>query len=109
MIDIYISICYCLIPLVIARIVETVASNILTADEYVFVDMIVLCLNIWFVCLALFALKTIHNYSLGRTIFNVIITLIGMAIIFFIIFLFVVLMQQLYIFIATIVTELMMR
>ena len=109
MIDIYISICYCLIPLVIARVVETVASNILTADEYVFVDMIVLCLNLWFVCLALFALKTIHNYSLGRTIFNVIITLIGMAIIFFIIFLFVVLMQQLYIFIATIVTELMMR
>ena len=85
MIDIYISICYCLIPLVIARVVETVASNILTADEYVFVDMIVLCLNLWFVCLALFALKTIHNYSLGRTIFNVIITLIGMAIIFFII------------------------
>lgn len=109
MIDIYISVCYCLIPLVAARLLETVASNILTADEYVFVDMIVLCLNIWFVCLVLFSLKTIHNYTLGKTIFNAIVTLIGMAIIFFIMFLFIVLVQQLYIFIATISTEIMMR
>ncbi len=108
-IDIYISTCYCLIPLIIARFFETIASNFLTADEYVFVDMIVLCLNIWFVCLILFSLKTIHNYSLGWMILNAIVTLIGMAIVFFILFLFIVLMQQLYIFIATLITELMMR
>ncbi len=109
MIDIYISICYCLLPLIFARFFETIASNVLTADEYVFVDMIVLCLNIWFVCLVLFSLKTIHNYSLGGMILNAIATLIGMAIVFFIIFLFVILMQQLYIFFATIITEIMMR
>lgn len=108
-IDIYISTCYCLIPLIIARFFEMIASNFLTADEYVFVDMIVLCLNIWFVCLILFSLKTIHNYSLGWMILNAIVTLIGMAIVFFILFLFIVLMQQLYIFIATLITELMMR
>ena len=109
MIDIYISTCYCLIPLVFARVLETVASNILTADEYVFVNMIVFCLNLWFVCLLLFSLKTIHNYTLTKTIFNAVITLIGMAIIFFILFLFIVLIQQLYIFFATIGTELIMR
>ena len=108
-IDIYISTCYCLIPLIIARFFETIASNFLTADEYVFVDMIVLCLNIWFVCLILFSLKTIHNYSLGWMILNAIVTLIGMAIVFFFFFFFIIMMQQLYIFIATLISELMMR
>lgn len=108
-IDIYISICYCLIPVVIARFLEAIASNILTKNEYVFVNMIVLVLNLWFVCLLLFALKTIHNYTLTKTIFNAIATIIAMAIIFFILFLFIILVQQLYIFFATIITEIIMR
>ncbi len=109
LIDIYISTCYCLIPLVVIRFVEVITSNILTADEYVFVDMIVLCFNLWFISLLLFALKTIHNYTLTKTIFNAIATVIGMMIIFFILFLFIVLCQQLYIFFATIATEIIMR
>ena len=108
-IDIYISTCYCLIPLVVIRFIEVVCSNLLTADEYVFVGMIDICFTMWFLALILFALKTIHNYTLTKTILNAIATVIGMAIIFFIGFLFIVLCQQLYIFIATIVTELIMR
>lgn len=109
LIDIYISTCYCLIPLVVIRIVEVITSNILTSSEYVFVGMIALCFNLWFVVLMLFSLKTIHNYTLTKTIFNALMTIVGMMIIFFILFLFIVLCQQLYIFIATIFTEIIMR
>ena len=108
-IDIYIATCYCLQPLVFARFIEAITSNLLTKDEYVFVGMIVIALNIWFVSLMLFALKTIHNYTLPKTIINALATIVGMVIIFFILFLFIVLVQQLYIFIATICTELIMR
>lgn len=108
-IDIYISTCYCLIPLVIIRFIEVVCSNLLTADEYVFVGMIDICFTLWFLALIIFALKTIHNYTLTKTILNAIATVIGMAIIFFIGFLFIVLCQQLYIFFATIITEIIMR
>lgn len=108
-IDIYISACYCLQPLVFSRIIEAITSNILTDDEYVFVTMIVTCMNIWFVCLLLFSLKTIHNYSLPKTIINALVTIVAMVIIFFLLFLFIVLVQQLYIFIATICTEIIMR
>lgn len=108
-IDIYISTCYCLLPLVIIRFVEVICSNVLTADEYVFVDMISVCFTLWFVCLILFALKTIHNYTLTKTIINAAFTIVGMVIIFFIGFLFIVLVQQLYIFFATIWTEIIMR
>ncbi len=108
-IDIYISTCYCLIPLVIIRFIEVICSNLLTADEYVFVGMIDICFTLWFLALIIFALKTIHNYTLTKTILNAIATVIGMAIIFFIGFLFIVLCQQLYIFFATIITEIIMR
>lgn len=109
LIDIYISTCYCLIPLVAIRFVEIVCSNLLTADEYVFVGMLSTAFSLWFVVLILFALKTIHNYTVTKTIFNALMTVVGMAIIFFIAFLFIVLIQQLYIFFATIVTEIIMR
>ena len=109
LIDIYISTCYCLIPLVVIRFVEVVCSNLLTADEYVFVGMLATAFNAWFIILLLFALKTIHNYTVTKTIFNALMTVVGMAIIFFIAFLFIVLIQQLYIFFATIVTEIIMR
>lgn len=108
-IDIYIVTCYCLIPIVIARVLETICSNILTDTEYVFVGMVVVCLNIWFICLLLFSLKTIHNYTLTKTILNALVTLVAMAIIFFILFLFIILVQQLYIFFATVITEIIMR
>lgn len=109
LVDIYIATCYSLIPLVAIKFVEVICSNVLTADEYVFVGMISMCCTLWFVCLILFSLKTIHNYTLGKTILNAIATVIGMVIIFFLIFLFIVLVQQLYIFFATIATEIMMR
>lgn len=108
-IDIYICTCYSLIPVIASKIIQVVCSNILTEDEYVFVTMIVTALNIWFVALMLFSLKTIHNYTLTKTIINALVTLVGMVIIFFLLFLFIVLVQQLYIFIATICTELIMR
>lgn len=108
-IDIYIATCYCLIPIVIARVLETICSNVLTDTEYVFVGMVVVCLNIWFICLLLFSLKTIHNYTLTKTILNALVTLVAMAIIFFILFLFIILVQQLYIFFATVITEIIMR
>ena len=108
-IDIYISTCYCLIPLVVSRFLEAITSNLLTQDEYVFVGMIVTCLNIWFISLLLFSLKTIHNYTLTKTVINAALTVVGMVIIFFLLFLFIVLCQQLYIFGATLVTELIMR
>lgn len=108
-IDIYIATCYCLLPLVFARIIEIFASNILTESEYVFVGMIVMCLNLWFVVLLLFSLKTIHNYTFTKTLWNALVTLIAMAIIFFILFLFIILVQQLYIFFATVATEIILR
>ena len=108
-IDIYIASCYCLLPLVFGRVIEIFASNMLTEGEYVFVGMITTCLNLWFIVLLLFSLKTIHNYTFTKTLWNALVTLVAMAIIFFILFLFIILVQQLYIFFATVATEIILR
>ncbi len=109
MLDIYIATCYCLLPIVASKFIEVICSNLLTADEYVFVGMLSVCFSGWFIILLLFSLKTIHNYTLTKTILNALATVVGMIIIFFIGFLFIVLCQQLYIFFATIYTEIIMR
>ena len=109
MIDIYVYTCYCLTPLIVFKIFDTIISNLVTADEYVFVSMVEFCAMAWFLCLLIFSLKRLHNYTMKKILFNLLLSVAGMIVIFFLIFLFVVLMQQLYIFGATIVTEITMR
>lgn len=109
MIDIYIYSCYCLTPLIVFKIFDTIISNLVTSDEYVFVSMVEFCAMAWFLCLLIFSLKRLHNYTMKKILFNLLLSVAGMIVIFFLIFLFVVLMQQLYIFGATIVTEITMR
>lgn len=109
LVDIYMCTCYSLTPLILLKVIDTILSNVMVEGEFVFVDMLTVVVYIWFGSMIIFSLKRIHNYSFLRILFNLVATLIAMAIIFFIIFLFVILIQQLYIFIATIATELMMR
>jgi len=109
MVDIYVMTCYNLTPLIIGSLVSTFFSGFLLADEYVFVNIFAVCMNLWFVCLMVYGVMTIHNYSFWGTFLNLIISLVAMAVIFFLIFLFVVLMQQLYVFFFTIYTECRIR
>ncbi len=109
MVDIYVMTCYNLTPLIIYNIFSTIMSRILVTDEFTFVSIIGVCMQIWFVFLMFYGIMTIHNYSFWGTFFNLLMSLIAMAVIFFLIFLFVVLMQQLYVFILTIYTECRMR
>lgn len=107
--DIYIMTCYNLIPLIVSNLFTTLMSRVLVEDEYVFVDIIAVCLSLWFIILMFYGAMVIHNYTFWGTFFNLIMSLVAMAIIFFLIFLFVVLVQQIYIFVLTIYTECRMR
>jgi hypothetical protein len=107
--DIYVMTCYNLTPLIIFNIFGTIMSQALVPGEYVFVSIIGTCCAIWFVCLMVYGAMIIHNYTFWGTVLNLVMSLVAMAIIFFLVFLFVVLMQQLYVFLLTLYTELRMR
>lgn len=109
MVDIYVYTCYCLTPLTMYRIFDTIFSNVVTSDEYVFINMVNACAWIWFLALLMFAMKRLHNYSMSKTIWCMLLSVVAMAIIFFLVYLFVILLQQLATFIMTIYIELAMR
>ena len=109
MVDIYIMICYNLTPLIGYNIISTIFSRFLVEDVYTFVTIAGVCVQIWFIILMFYGLMVIHNYTFWGTFLNAIASLVAMAVIFFLMFLFVVLMQQLYVFILTIYTECRMR
>ena len=108
-IDIYIMTCYNLTPLVAFNLVSAFFSNFMIPSEFTFVTILGTCCTIWFVVLMFYGIMTIHNYKFWGTFANVVASLIAMAVIFFLIFLFIVLVQQLYVFILTLYTELRMR
>ncbi len=109
MVDIYVMTCYNLTPLIVSNLVATFFSGFLLESEYVFVGIFATCMKLWFICLMIYGVMTIHNYSFWATFLNLIASLVAMAIIFFLVFLFVVLMQQLYVFFFTIYTECRIR
>ncbi len=109
LVDIYIMTCYNLTPLIAYNLVSTFLSRFLVSSEFTFVTIAGACCTMWFVVLMFYGAMTIHNYKFWSTLLNLIASLVAMAIIFFLIFLFVVLVQQLYVFVLTIYTECRMR
>jgi len=107
--DVYIATCYNLTPLIAFNLVSAFLSNFLLPDEFVFVSILGTVCSIWFVALMFISIMTIHNYTFKGTLANLLFSLVAMAVIFFLIFLFIVLMQQLYVFIMTLYTECRMR
>ena len=107
--DVYIMICYNLTPLIGYNLIYSFLSHFLLPDEFVFVELLGTVSWIWFIALMFIGVMTIHNYSFKGTLINLLMSLVAMAVIFFLIFLFVVLMQQLYVFLLTIYTECRMR
>lgn len=104
--EIYIVICYSLIPAILAYVLKLVLSNVLVKDESTFVGIIMTALFLYAVFMLIVGLMRIHDYEFGRFLFTMALTLCVMVIIIFLIFLVFMLAQQVYGWIATIVVEL---
>ena len=100
---------YALIPYVAQLYINVLLSHILVRDESVFMQIIEIIGTCWTVVLLFSAVKSVHQYSLGKTVFAVVLTIAAMLIMLFLLVLFMSLIQQVYIFISTIYTELSYR
>ena len=100
---------YALIPYTAQLYINVVLSHFLIRDEFVFMQIIELIGTGWTVILLFSAIKSVHQYTFGKTVFAVILTIAAMLVMLFLLVLFMSLIQQIYIFISTVYTELSYR
>ncbi len=105
--EIFAVISYSLIPSLISSIVYVVCTNILVPDEAAFLTVLItICTGYTIVLLAAGSI-IVHDYGLGKFIWTTLLTLLGCAIIIFLLIAVGVLLQQTGGFIATIYSEIL--
>ena len=107
--EIWTTVGYALLPLILFNILLAILSRGLSLDESVIFTFINLIKNVWFVVYLVVVIMTVQQYSLGKTLFSMGLTIVGMAVILFLFLLIFSLFQQLFIFIRTIYSELSFR
>lgn len=100
---------YSLFPMVICSVIRIIVSNFLTLEESAFLSIIMTIGIILMICELFFGLYAIHQYSFGKTVLSVFLTLIGMFVIAFLIIMFYSLMQQTISFAISLYEEFSMR
>ncbi|MDR2532251.1 MAG: YIP1 family protein [Oscillospiraceae bacterium] len=107
--DIITVVGYSLTPLIAVYIPATLLSHVVAAGEEVFYYFAIGAGLVWFGLLVLMGIMTVHNYSLLKTIVTLVLTLLAMFILIFLALLIYDLINQVYIFIYSIYTELIFR
>lgn len=86
--QVYIASCYCLVPYPLIQIPLMVLSNIVTADEAEFYSLLSTLSLVWCALLFIAAMGQIHEYSPGKNILFMVMSLFAMLVIIFILLLF---------------------
>jgi hypothetical protein len=100
---------YALVPYIAQRFINVILSHFLIRDEYVFMQAIEIIGIGWTVILLFSAIKSVHQYSFGKTVFAIILTISAMLIMLVLLVLLLALIQHIYVFAYTIYTELSYR
>ncbi len=86
--DIYMAMCYALVPYVMIQLPMVLLSNILAMDEGSFYYVLGGVSVIWCIFLVFSGLMQVHDYSPGKTFIFLIVTVVGALIIIFLLLVF---------------------
>lgn len=100
---------YALIPYIAQLYINVILSHFLIRDEYIFIQAVQIIGIGWTVILIFSAIKSVHQYTLGKTVFAIVLTIAAMLIMLFLLVLLLSLIQQVYVFFYSIYTELSYR
>lgn len=100
---------YALVPYIAQLYINVLLSHFLVRDEYIFMLIIEIIGTGWTALLLFMAVKSVHQYTFTRTLGAIILTIFAMFIILFLLILFISLIQQIYVFIYSIYTEISYR
>lgn len=104
--EIIIVTCYSLWPLIIAKILRLVLTNVLLPTEASFLSILDTIALLYFVFLIIIGLLKIHDFSMSRLVGTSALAIVGIAAIIFLIIMVVILLQKLGGFVITVISEL---
>ncbi|MDO5125051.1 MAG: Yip1 family protein [Ruminococcus sp.] len=100
---------YALVPYIFCTFVAVFLSNFLVQGEGIWVYFIQYVGLGWSLVLMIQAMRAVHQYTFGKTLLSMIMTIVAMLIILFLAILLLSLFQQLYVFVYSIYTEIAYR
>ena len=100
---------YALLPYLFSEVIVIIASNFLLRTEGGFITFFRYLGIVWSVVLMISAMKTVHQYSIPKTLVAMLFTLVARIIILFLAVLLLTLFQQVFVFGYSVYTELMYR
>ena len=86
--DIYIAMCYALVPYPLIQLPMVFVSNFISFDEAAFYNVLISFSNIWCVFLVFIGLMQVHDYSPSKTLVFLVVTVVGALIIIFLLLVF---------------------
>ena len=86
--DIYMAMCYALLPYILIQLPLVLRSNMLTFEEASIYSVLAVVSLIWCICLAFVGLMQVHDYGPGKTLFFLLVTILGACVIIFLLLVF---------------------
>lgn len=103
--EIVIVTCYSLLPFIFEGLIYIILSNMLLPVEASFLGILTTIATIYFGLMLVIGMLKIHDFSMGKFLWTTILTVLGMAIIIFLIIMLIILVQQFGAFVITLLTE----
>lgn len=107
--EIFMMICYSLIPITLINFLNIFLSNVLTLDEAQFITLLTIIGWVLTGFMVFMGLVVIHEYGMGKTLWSIILTVVATLIIAFLALLVFDLAQQIYGFIYSLYKEITTR
>ena len=86
--DIYMAMCYALLPYILIQLPLVLISHVISFDEYAYYTVLASISVIWCLALAFVGLMEVHDYSAGKTVVFIIATIFGAMVILFLVLVF---------------------
>ena len=107
--NIFISLCYTLVPYIICQLIYILLTNFFNNDLVAFLTAIRLIGLVWSGLVLVIGTFYVHQIPFGKTILNLVLTVIALLIILFLLLLAYSLVNQIYTFAYTIYNEIVFR
>uniref|UniRef100_A0A7C5V1P3 DUF1282 domain-containing protein n=1 Tax=Caldicellulosiruptor owensensis TaxID=55205 RepID=A0A7C5V1P3_9FIRM len=107
--EVWVFSAYSLVPYIICTLLAVVMSQFLIAEEAMFINFIRIIGVLWLIVCMFNAMKAVHQFSAGKTVGTMVLSVVGVGIILFILVLMLTLFGQLVDFISNIYSEILLR